>query len=162
MSDPVVLTVKCSNIRVKGLNWVRFVTLWESAELLVWKGFAAWAPLCWRNTIFPSAKAFASFAFQWNQQIGPLVRSRPFYCDQQRSRRFSYRRVIKFHKLSVLGSVKGMLLPSFPKITWTDLQMFCARIQLKPVRNVYVTTPLLKKSDHSLLPKGLQLACNFV
>lgn len=150
MSDAVVLTVKCSNIRVKGLNWVRSVTLWESAELLVWKGFAALAPLCWRNTIFPSAKAFASFAFQWNQQIGPSVWSRPFYCNQQKSRPFSYHHLVKFHKLSVLGSVKGMLLPSFPKITWTDLQVLCARIQLKSVRNVYVTTPPVKKKKNQI------------
>lgn len=155
MSDPVVLTVKCSNIRVKGLNWVRSVWLWESAELPVWKGFAALAPLCCRNTIFPSAKAFASFAFQWNQQIGPSLWSKPFYCNQQKSLPVSCHHLIKFHKLSVSGSLKGMLLPQFPKITWTGLRVLCAKIQLKSVRIVSITTPLLKTIRSLSAAKGL-------
>lgn len=114
------------------------------------------APLCWRNTIFPSAKAFASFAFQWNQQIGP------FYCDRQKSRHFPCYRLIKFHKLGVLGSMKGMFFPWFPKITWTNLPVLCARIHLESVRNVSITTAPWKKSHPSLRPKGLQPAYNLV
>lgn len=119
----------------------------------LWKRCAGLAPLCWRNKIFPSAETFASFAFQWKQQIGPLVWSRAFYRNQQQSRPFSSPQLIRSQELGVLGRAKGEVLPLFPKTTWTDLQALCARLQLKSMRNVHVATSPWKKSDSALLPQ---------
>lgn len=57
MSDPVVLTVKCSNIRVKGLNGVRSVTLGVSWAACV-KGVCSIGSFVLQEYNFPLCKGF--------------------------------------------------------------------------------------------------------